>query len=198
MRKWRFRKNTLMKVRWNHVLPFSPLFRSSPDSDHLCTGRGCSVLEAHWELGRLKNCAVIWLTFRWETEILQGGNCSSLLYYLEILGDPRKGVLVTFPYSISGLLRWIVFDYGLQEDVWFTVSERQYIFLPQRYVSMQVLPNTGFWRTGILRGFPHHNILKVFSPCQLHILIPKERFGTWNMQYAFPPSARCTINSSCS
>lgn len=37
-----------------------------------------------------------------------------------------------------------MFDYGLQEDVWVTVSERQYILLPQRYVARQVLPNTGF------------------------------------------------------
>ena len=42
--------------------------------------------------------------------------------------------------------------------------------------------------------FPH-NILKVFSLCQLHILIRKER--SWYLEYTMClfPSARCTINS---
>lgn len=75
----------------------------------------------------------------------------------------RNGVLTTFPYFISGLFRWIVFDYGLQEDVWFTVSERQYIFLSQRYVTMHVLPNTGFWRTRILRVSPSQHLESIFS-----------------------------------
>lgn len=48
----------------------------------------------------------------------------------------------------------------------------------------------------LLLFFPH-NILKVFSLCQLHILILKER--PWYLEYTMClfPSARCTINSLC-
>lgn len=107
-------------------------------------------------------------------------------------------VLLISPCFTFVSFRWIVFDYGLQEDVWVTVSERQYILLPQRYVARQVLPNTGFWRPGILRGFPTTTYEKYFLPVSSIFLTQKEDFSTWNMQFVFPSSARCTINSLCS
>lgn len=47
-------------------------------------------------------------------------------------------------------------------------------------------------------GFFRYNILKVFSLCQLNILILKER--SWYLEYTMClfPSVRCTINSLCS
>lgn len=99
--------------------PF-PLFRSVPDSNHLCTGRGCSVLEAYWDLGWLKNVQPCgWLSderlrFSRKKIVL---HCLPLWKYVETLGMEFLRLSPTSSLDCSGEL-YLIMDckrmFGLQ------------------------------------------------------------------------------------